>query len=170
VFNGQNGMEYLDDLYNSISKGSAYYVPKVKEETDTFIGNNVTMAMKMADENQAKQAASLFAKAGATTEVFGAQLNVSGDLGNILANCLEDSKNMYHNDGATVSNKYGYNERQLPTTTIQLNHKKLPTKWELLYFLWFSMWFTRCGMVLPSYSCSKDGDLGWSIKLGDIYI
>ncbi|MBW2664021.1 MAG: hypothetical protein JRD93_19095 [Deltaproteobacteria bacterium] len=113
VFNGQNGMEYLDDLYNSISKGSAYYVPKVKEETDTFIGNNVTVAMKMADENQAKQAASLFAKAGATTEVLGAQLNVSGDLGNILANCLEDSKNMYHNDGATVSNKYGYNERQV---------------------------------------------------------
>jgi len=46
VFNGQNGMEYLDSLYNSISKGSAYYVPKVKEETDKFIGNNVTMALK----------------------------------------------------------------------------------------------------------------------------
>ena len=26
VFNGQNGLEYLDDLYNSISKGSAYYL------------------------------------------------------------------------------------------------------------------------------------------------
>ena len=113
VFNGQNGMEYLDSLYNSISKGSAYYVPKVKEETDTFIGNNVTMALTMADENQAQQAASLFTKAGATAEVSGAQLNVSGDLGNILANCLTDSDSMYNNDGTTVSNKYGYNERQV---------------------------------------------------------
>ena len=113
VFNGQNGMEYLDDLYNSISKGSANYIPKVKKETDTFKGNTVNMALKMADENQAQQTAALFTEAGATADVSGAQLNVSGDLGNILANCLEDSKNMYNNDGATVSNKYGYNERQV---------------------------------------------------------
>ena len=113
VFNGQNGMEYLDSLYNSISKGSAYYVPNVKEETDTFVGNSVIMSLKMADENQAQQAASLFTKAGVTAEVSGAQLNVSGDLGNMLANCLEDSDSMYNNDGTTVSNKYGYNERQV---------------------------------------------------------
>ena len=113
VFNGQNGMEYLDDLYNSISKGSAYYIPKVKEETDKFIGNNITMSLKMADENQAQQTATLFTEAGATAEVSGAQLNVSGDLGNILANCLKDSDSMYNNDGATVSNKYGCNERQV---------------------------------------------------------
>jgi hypothetical protein len=113
VFNGQNGMEYLDDLYNSISKGSANYIPKVKKETDTFKGNTVNMALKMADEKQAQQTAMLFTNAGTTAEVSGAQLNVSGDLGNILTNCLEDSKSMYNNDGATVSNKYGYNERQV---------------------------------------------------------
>ena len=113
VFNGQNGMEYLDSLYNSISKGSANYIPKVKKETDTFKGNTVNMALKMADENQAQQTAALFTEAGATADVSGAQLNVSGDLGNMLANCLEDSRNMYNNDGATVSNKYGYNERQV---------------------------------------------------------
>ncbi len=113
LFNGQNGMEYLDSLYNSISKGSANYIPKVKKETDTFKGNTVNMALKMADEKQAQQAAALFTEAGATAEVSGAQLNVSGDLGNMLANCIEDSKNMYNNDGATVSNKYGYNERQV---------------------------------------------------------
>ncbi len=113
VFNGQNGMEYLDSLYNSISKGSANYIPKVKKETDTFKGNTVNMAMKMADEKQAQQTALLFTNAGATAEVSGVQLNVSGDLGNMLANCIEDSKNMYNNDGATVSNKYGYNERQV---------------------------------------------------------
>ena len=32
VFNGQNGLDYLDSLYNSISKGSVYYIPKLKEE------------------------------------------------------------------------------------------------------------------------------------------
>jgi hypothetical protein len=112
VFNGQNGMEYLDDLYNSISKGSANYIPKVKKETDTFKGNTVNMALKMADEKQAQQTAMLFTNAGATAEVSGTQIDVSGDLGNILANCLTDSDSMYNNDGVTVSNKYGYNERQ----------------------------------------------------------
>jgi hypothetical protein len=106
-------MEYLDALYNSISKGSAYYIPKVKEETDKFIGNNVTMALKMTDEKQAQQTASLFTEVGATAEVSGNQLNVSGDLGNILANCLKDSDSMYNNDGATVSNKYGYDEKRV---------------------------------------------------------
>ena len=113
IFDGKNGMEYLDALYNSISKGSAYYVSKVKEETDTFIGNKVTMALKMKDENQAQQSASLFANAGATTEVSADQLTVTGDLGNILANCLDDSDKMYNNDGVTISNKYGYNERRV---------------------------------------------------------
>ncbi|MBW2647120.1 MAG: hypothetical protein JRE23_13285, partial [Deltaproteobacteria bacterium] len=32
VFKGHNGLEYLDALYNSISKGSAYYIPAVKED------------------------------------------------------------------------------------------------------------------------------------------
>ncbi|MBU4260192.1 MAG: hypothetical protein KKH45_12535, partial [Proteobacteria bacterium] len=45
--------------------------------------------------------------------ISGAQLTVSGDLGNILANCLTDSDSMYNNDGTKVSNKYGYNERQV---------------------------------------------------------
>lgn len=113
VFNGHNGMEYLDSLYNSISKGSAYYIPKVKEETNTFVGNNVKMTLQMSDENEAQQTTSLFRRAGATAEVSGAQLNISGDLGNILANCLEDSDSMYNNDGTTVSNKYNYNEKQV---------------------------------------------------------
>ncbi len=38
VFNGQNGLDFLDSLYNSISKGSAYFIPKVKEEIESFQG------------------------------------------------------------------------------------------------------------------------------------
>ena len=31
IFNGKNGLQYLDELYNSLSKGSAYYIPKITE-------------------------------------------------------------------------------------------------------------------------------------------
>ncbi|MDY6954151.1 MAG: hypothetical protein SWE60_21810 [Thermodesulfobacteriota bacterium] len=113
VFNGQNGLEYLDDLYNTISKGSAYYIPKVQKETDRFMGNAVTMTLKMADEAQAIQTAPLFEKGGASVSSAGAELEVSADLGEILTNCLADAEAMYRNDGQRVSAKYGYDERQV---------------------------------------------------------
>ncbi len=40
-------------------------------------------------------------------------MQVAGDLGKILENSLADADNMYHNDGKGVSEKYGYNERQV---------------------------------------------------------
>ncbi|MDY6990269.1 MAG: hypothetical protein SWQ30_19680 [Thermodesulfobacteriota bacterium] len=113
VFNGQNGLEYSDDLYNSISKGSAYYIPKVQQETDQFMGNAVTMTLKMANEAQARQTAPLFEKGGASATASGAELKVSADLGAILANCLADAELMYRNDGQRVLAKYGYDERQV---------------------------------------------------------
>ena len=113
VFKGQNGLEYLDALYNSISKGSAYYIPKVKEEAGKFAGKSIAVTLSMADEKQAEQTALLFKKGGASTTVTGASLQITGDSGKILENALTDADNMYNNDGKEVSLKYGYNERQV---------------------------------------------------------
>lgn len=113
VFKGQNGLEYLDELYNSISKGSAYYIPKVKAETEPFAGKSVSTTIEMADESQTQQAAALFMKGGALVNISGNRLKIEGDLGEILANCLEDADRMYMNDGQAISTKYGYNERQV---------------------------------------------------------
>ena len=112
VFKGKNGLEYLDELYNTISKGSAYYIPKVKEETDKFIGNSVTVTFKTANETQAGQTASLFEQGGASVSTSGAELKVTGDLGKILENCLADAEAMYRNNGQAVSRKYGYDEKR----------------------------------------------------------
>ncbi|MBW2609889.1 MAG: hypothetical protein JRC68_06060 [Deltaproteobacteria bacterium] len=112
VFGGKNVLGALDALYNSISKGSAYYIEKVKTETDTFNGNSVNVTLKMGNEKHAGQTALLFKEGGAITSVSGPKLKIEGDLGKILANCLADAESMYHNDGDEVSGKYGYNERQ----------------------------------------------------------
>ena len=113
VFKGQNGLEYLDALYNSISKGSAYYIPKVKAETNTFTGKSVSTTIEMKDESQTQQTAALFMKGGALVNISGTQLKIEGDLGKILENCLADADRMYMNDGQTISSKYGYNEKQV---------------------------------------------------------
>jgi len=112
VFGDKNGLEYLDDLYNSISKGSAYYIPKVKKETDKFKGKSISMALDLGDKEHAQQTALLFRKAGASIELSENKIKVSGDFGKILDNCLNDSDSMYKNDGKTIADKYGYNERQ----------------------------------------------------------
>ena len=112
IFNGQNGLDYLDSLYNSISKGSAYYIPKLKDEVQPFDGKTVDLNLTMKSAEQVQQTALLFQKAGATAEASGEKLKVSGDMGQILSACLEDSDAMYYNDGQKVAEKYGYGERQ----------------------------------------------------------
>ncbi|MBI5578567.1 MAG: hypothetical protein HY895_05385 [Deltaproteobacteria bacterium] len=112
VFNGHNGLDYLDNLYNSISKGSAYYIPKLKDDAKAFNGSAVEMSFAMAGPAQAQQTAQLFMRAGAMVNVSEAKLKVSGDLGKIFDNCLADADAMYKNDGKGLAAKYGFNERQ----------------------------------------------------------
>ena len=113
IFGGRNGLDYLDNLYNSISKGSADYIPKVKEESDAFKGNAISVNLPMADKKQADQTAPLFKAGGAEALVSGSEVKVTGDLGKILENGLADADAIYHNDGKKVSGKYGYGERQV---------------------------------------------------------
>lgn len=113
LYHGKNGLDYLDNLYNCISKGSAYYIPKVKKDAARFNGNQVSVTLKMADKHQAEQTATLFKSAGAETGVSEATLAVKGDLGRILGAALDDADAMYRNDGKAVSGKFGYEERRV---------------------------------------------------------
>ena len=113
IFAGHNGLDYLDNLYNAISKGSAYYVPQMKEEVQAFHGQQVQATLNLHVNEQAEQTERLFRAGGADTEVTEGTLQVTGDLGQILANSLADADAMYHNNGQLVSDKYGYNERQV---------------------------------------------------------
>ena len=111
VFGGQNGLNYLDGLYNSISKGSAYYIPDLKIKAAKQSGNAITASVVMKDEKQAMETAPLFLQSGAEVKVTGSEIKVSGDLGSILTNCLEDSDQMFNNRGEVVKDKYKMDER-----------------------------------------------------------
>ena len=113
VFGGQNGLDYLDNLYNSISKGSAYYIPQMKGEIETFQGQRFNATLDLGTKTQAQKTALLFNAGGAETSVAAGILQVSGDLNQILANNLQDADNMYHNRSNRITDKYGYNEREV---------------------------------------------------------
>jgi len=113
LYHGQNGLNYLDSLYNSISKASAYYIPSLREETGAFQGQEVSVVLSLESEDQSEKTRALFSKAGAAADSSGATLRVQGDLGGILANCLADADNMFENRGQEVADKYGYPEREV---------------------------------------------------------
>ncbi len=113
VFDGRNGLRYLDELYNTISKGSAYYIPEVREDIVAYVGTPVSATLNMKTEEQAEQTALLYQAAGAQAATSGVNLEINGDLGRILETTLDDADTVYHNDTETIANKYGYDDRQV---------------------------------------------------------
>jgi hypothetical protein len=113
LFDGRNALDSMDSLFNSVSKGSAYYVADLRAEAEGRRGNAVAVTLAMGGETQAGQTAALFRAGGATVEVAEAELRVGGDLGEILLRCLKDADEMFANAGDGVRDRYGYEERRV---------------------------------------------------------
>ncbi len=113
VFDGKNGMRYIDELYNSISKGSVYYIPSVEEDSAKFVGTPLVATIQMKTAAQANQTALLYQATGASVTTSGVNLTIDGDLGKILQASLSDSDAMYHDEGEQIAAKYGYDGKQV---------------------------------------------------------
>ncbi len=111
IFDGANVLNSLDNLYNSISKGSAYYIPKVEHLVEEHGSEIVTLNLKLDDSRTAQATEPLFVRAGATTAVEGATLMVNGDIETIFGICLEDAESAYYNRGEDLTARYGTNAR-----------------------------------------------------------
>lgn len=125
VFAGQNGLDYLDQLYNSISKNSAYYIPGLTEQAGKFDGAKLEARLEFGDQGAAKRAALLFGAAGAEASPDGDVLVVRGDLGKVIGASLADSDAMFHNQGEKLSAKYEGNEPRLMLYTWWQTYKAL---------------------------------------------
>lgn len=100
------GLEYADEIFNELSKGSSYFIPQVREEIAPLMGRVVTLRVRLQKPGLVPLAQSLLAGAGASpVEAEGAVLTFTGDLGRILGAAAADADLLYHNDGAAVSAK-----------------------------------------------------------------
>ncbi|BEQ13080.1 hypothetical protein [Desulfoferula mesophila] len=106
IFNGHNGLDYLDSLYNSISKNSAYYIPELNKQAAKYDGTKLEATLTLPDADTAAQAALLFAGAGAQAAAEGDKLKINGDLGKVFASTLTDTESMYHNQGDKLAARY----------------------------------------------------------------
>jgi hypothetical protein len=107
IFDGHNALNYMDSLFNSISKGSAYHVPGLAEATAEFEGRVVEMTLALDRPEQSELATLLLERNGAGAAPDGSELRVNADLERILAGCLEDSDDLFRNNDARIEAKYG---------------------------------------------------------------
>lgn len=112
IYHGHNAMQFLDNLYNSISKGSIDYSGALKTDVAPYNDKDVDLNLTYGTDAEALQSAQLFTKAGATASVDGPALHVAGSLGTILGASLDDAKLMYDNNGDAMQAKYGMAPRR----------------------------------------------------------
>ena len=111
----QNGLQWADEMFNQLAKGSSYFIPKVAKSNEEFMGKVFSVSIKVGKpedkpgegEKRAERASKLFTvNPGAKVEVKGAELKIEGDLGLVLKAALEDADMMFKNEGDKIKAKY----------------------------------------------------------------
>src|SRR5512139_796888 len=68
-----NGLDYADDLFNKLSKGSSYFIPKLQQGAQGYAGRAFEAEVTLDKPETAALAATLFSGAGATASADGAK-------------------------------------------------------------------------------------------------
>ncbi len=112
LFGNKNGLQFSDDSFNKLAKGSSYFIPKISKSAEKVAGKPLSARIKLDKAEDVIATAKLFTTAGAKVDIKDTELKIEGDLGVILQSVLKDADSMYKNDGKTVSERYGYDEKK----------------------------------------------------------
>ncbi len=119
--NGQNGLEFSDDLFNKLSKGSSYFIPGIRQSVAKFEGTEISATVSLKKPENAAKTVDIMQKAGLTAEVKEGKLVYAGKMGAIFSRVLQDSDDLYNNDAAKVGAFYGIDGRE----AVKLWHEAL---------------------------------------------
>ncbi|WP_051822738.1 hypothetical protein [Desulfonatronum thiodismutans] len=107
-----NAFHAADNLFNSISKGSAYFMEQMEEKNEPFLGKTFKASLNVGNERRAVMAQAMLQSARAGVSLDGTTVHVDGDLGLVIQATITDSRDMFHNDGQRVGARYGYGEAE----------------------------------------------------------
>jgi hypothetical protein len=113
---GKNGLEYSDELFNKLAKGSSYFIPKLTADLKEVEKEELAVNVKMENADQAAKAAKVVVRGAPDTTLQGDRLIIKGNLAKLLGTVLEDSTSMYFNRGGEVRERYGMDAREVMTT------------------------------------------------------
>jgi Fe2+ transport system protein B len=118
---GKNGLQFADDMFNRLAKGSSDFIPEVEKNTEKFMGNMFNVTLKMEKEGDkpgdAEKRADLASKLytsveGTKVEVNGSELKIEGDLGKVLKAALADARLIFDNKGEEFKTKYATDDEK----------------------------------------------------------
>ncbi len=121
--NGRNGLQFSDDFFNSLAKGSSNFMENMRDEVaQPMVGTSFAVDISLDSPEQAQKAQALFTSAGAQVEAAGQKLKISGDLGKVLLKAVEDAEAAFHNQGDKLQAAYNFSARDaLKTWWVSLN-------------------------------------------------
>ena len=107
-----NGLDYMDNLFNMISKGSSYFIPQVKADIAS-LSETVFEAKIMVENDQDRQQMLLMLeKSGIQAATQDKDIVMQGNLHQLMAGSLDDADHLFANDGAPIQEKYGFSGQQ----------------------------------------------------------
>lgn len=112
IFGGKNAFEAADNFFNSIAKGSTYFIPGLMKDSESYNGKTIDVTVTLPDKAMTATAVKLFKASGALVGE-GESLRVAGDLGQISRAALQDADAMFFNRGKQVADKYGVPEKEV---------------------------------------------------------
>ncbi|MCP4197541.1 MAG: hypothetical protein GY762_10380 [Proteobacteria bacterium] len=112
-FDGGNAFDASDRLFNSIAKGSTYYIPRIKEEAEPFKDFAFAVSIAMPDKQTTSDAKAVLEAAGIEVTGSNGKLAIKGRLGQIVDAALKDADAMFYNKGEEVQARYGIAEKQV---------------------------------------------------------
>ena len=111
-FGGENAFHAADRLFNTISKGSSYYIPGLVEKSKEWQGKAFDVKISVSPDKLRDNVAKVLMTNGVMVAHEANALKVQGDLGSLFQAALRDSDDMYHNRGDAVSARYGMPEKE----------------------------------------------------------
>ncbi|MCU0573875.1 MAG: hypothetical protein MUC41_12900 [Syntrophobacteraceae bacterium] len=110
---GQTGLQYSDNLFNKLSKGSSYFIPGIARNNEGFVGKPFEFNVKMDKQGDVDRAVKVLMTGGAQVGTSEGALKVSGDLGKVLSSVLADSDDMFRNRDDEVSARHGMDAKEV---------------------------------------------------------
>lgn len=102
-----NGLDYLDNFFNELSKGSANYIDEQRQRAEPWKGKELSATMKFKSEDFAATVVSVFTAHAIPVEQNGMEVKVnSKDFGQMLMLILNDAEAMYDNKKDELQAKY----------------------------------------------------------------
>lgn len=104
---GRNGLQYADDMFNRLSKGSSYFLPKIARHAEAMAGKTFKLELSLKSAPEAEAAAAQYAAAGLEAATNGQVVQLGGDIGRMLTVVLQDAESGFRNDEDALQQRYG---------------------------------------------------------------